>query len=114
VISEEFLQVQTEVLAGRERSEALIQMGVRMNLPEVLSFVNVIVQSMQYGSSISDALKAYAVEMRENRDINAQEKANKLPVKMSAVMASLMLPTLFMITLGPIVIRYMRAFGDGG
>jgi tight adherence protein C len=114
VISEEFLQVQTEVLAGRERSEALIQMGVRMNLPEVLSFVNVIVQSMQYGSSISDALKAYAVEMRENREINAQEKANKLPVKMSAVMASLMLPTLFMITPGPIVIRYMRAFGDGG
>ncbi len=113
VISDEFLQVQTEVLAGRERSEALLQMGTRMNLPEVLSFVNVIVQSMQYGSSISEALKSYAVEMRENREINAQEQANKLPVKMSAVMASLMLPALFMITLGPIVIRYIRVFGEG-
>lgn len=110
VVSDEFLQVQTEVLAGRERSEALIQMGERMNLPEVQSFVNVVIQSLNYGSSISDALKSYAIEMRENREINAQDKANKLPVKMSGVMAALMLPTLFMITLGPIVIRYIRAF----
>lgn len=113
VISDDFLQIQTEVLTGRERSGALIQMGMRMNLPEVLSFVNVILQSMQDGSLISEALKLYAVEMRENREINPQEKANKLPFKMSEEMASLMLPTLFMITLGPIVIRYIRAFGDG-
>ncbi|MDT8327879.1 MAG: type II secretion system F family protein [Roseovarius sp.] len=112
VISDEFLQVQTEVLAGRERSQALSQMAIRMDIPEAHSFVNVIIQSMQYGSSISEALKSYAVEMRDTREINAQEKANKLPVKMSAVMASLMLPTLFMITLGPIVIRYIRVFGD--
>lgn len=112
VISDEFLQVQTEVLAGRERTDALVQMGTRMHIPEVLSFVNVIIQSMQYGSSISDALKAYAAEMRENREIKAQEQANKLPVKMSGVMASLMLPALFMITLGPTVIKYIRVFGD--
>lgn len=112
VISDEFLQVQTEVLAGRERSDALGQMAIRMDLAEAHSFVNVIIQSMQYGSSISEALKSYAEEMRETRETNAQEKANKLPVKMSAVMASLMLPTLFMITLGPIIIRYIRVFGD--
>ena len=38
----------------------------------------------------------------------AQEMANKLPVKMSAIMASLMLPALLMLTLGPVVIRYIR------
>jgi tight adherence protein C len=36
--------------------------------------------------------------------------ANKLPVKMSAVMASLMLPALVMMTIGPVVIRYIRNF----
>ncbi|MFK7938196.1 MAG: type II secretion system F family protein [Roseovarius sp.] len=113
VISDEFLQVQTEILAGRSRADSLAQMSERMNLPEVNAFVNVTLQSMQYGSSISETLKAYAEEMRENREIAAQEKANKLPVKMSAVMASLMLPALFMITLGPTVIRYIRVFGDG-
>ena len=60
----------------------------------------------------SETLKAYAVEMRETREIKAQEQANKLPVKMSGVMASLMLPALFMITLGPTVIKYIRVFGD--
>lgn len=113
VISDEFLQVQTEVLAGRDRADALNQMAERMNLPEVSAFVNVNLQSMQYGSSISESLKSYTEEMRENRETNAQEKANKLPVKMSGVMASLMLPALFMITLGPTVIRYIRVFGDG-
>lgn len=113
VISDEFLQVQTEILAGRSRADSLGQMAERMDLPEVNAFVNVTLQSMQYGSSISETLKSYAEEMRENREIAAQEKANKLPVKMSAVMASLMLPALFMITLGPTVIRYIRVFGDG-
>jgi tight adherence protein C len=45
--------------------------------------------------------------MRETR---AQEMANKLPVKMSAVLASLMLPALVMLTVGPVVIRYIRYF----
>ena len=85
-------------------------MADRMDIEEAHSFVNVVIQSMQYGSSISDALQVYAVEMRETRELRAQEKANRLPVQMSAVMASLMLPALFMITLGPTVIRYIRFF----
>jgi tight adherence protein C len=53
-------------------------------------------------------MNAYAIEMRNAREIKAQEKANKLPVQMSGVMASMMLPALFLITLGPTIIRYMR------
>lgn len=109
-ISFEFLLVQTEILAGRDREQALTDMADRMDISEARSFVNVIIQSLRYGSSISEALLAYAVEMRENRELAAQEMANKLPVQMSAVMAMLMLPALFMITLGPTVIRYMRMF----
>jgi len=50
--------------------------------------------------------------MRERRELRAQEKANKLPVQMSAVMASLMLPALLMVSLGPVVIRYVRYFAN--
>ena len=67
---------------------------------------------MEYGTSVAVALNAYAVEMRDAREMRAQEKANKLPVQMSAVMATLMLPALFLITLGPTIIRYSTAFGD--
>ncbi|MDJ0629617.1 MAG: type II secretion system F family protein [Rhodobacter sp.] len=109
-VSQEFLLVQTEILAGRDREQALLDMADRMGIDEARSFVNVVLQAIRYGSSISEALLVYAVEMRDNRELAAQEKANKLPVQMSAVMASLMLPALFMITLGPTVIRYIRIF----
>ena len=109
-ISHEFLLVQTEILAGRDREGALLDMADRMGIDEARSFVNVIIQSLRYGSSISEALLFYAADMRENRELAAQEKANKLPVQMSAVMAMLMLPALFLITLAPTVIRYMNMF----
>lgn len=109
-VSHEFLLVQTEILAGRERERSLMDMADRMDIDEARSFVNVIIQSLRYGSSISEALLSYAAEMRETREVSAQEKANKLPVQMSAVMAMLMLPALFLITLGPTVIRYLRMF----
>ncbi|PTX54644.1 tight adherence protein C [Litoreibacter ponti] len=109
-ISEEFLMCQAEVLAGRHREQALSDMAERMGIEEVNAFVALIIQSMEYGTSISDALIAYALEMRETRELKAQEKANKLPVQMSGVMASLMLPALFLITLGPTIIRYMDLY----
>jgi len=109
-ISEEFLMCQAEVLAGRQRERALDDMAERMGVEEVNAFVGVIIQSMEYGTSISDALNAYAAEMRETREMKANETANKLPVKMSAVMACLMLPALFLITLGPTIIRYMQIY----
>jgi tight adherence protein C len=107
-ISEEFMLTQREILAGRSRDQSLSDMANRMGIDEAISFANVIIQSLQFGTSISDALTAYASEMRETRELRAQEKANKLPVQMSAVMAVLMLPALILITLGPTVIRYMR------
>ncbi|MFM2390792.1 MAG: hypothetical protein RLZZ437_2347 [Pseudomonadota bacterium] len=107
-ISDEFLLTQREILAGRSRDQSLTDMANRMGIDEAISFANVIIQSLQFGTSISDALTAYATEMRETRELRAQEKANKLPVQMSAVMAMLMLPALLLITLGPTIIRYMR------
>ena len=110
-IAEEFLTCQAEILASRDRAQALLEMAERMGVDEVHGFVQVINQSMEYGTSVGKALNAYAVEMRESREMKAIEKANKLPVQMSAVMATLMLPALFLITLGPTAIKYMDAFG---
>jgi len=111
-ISEEFLLCQAEILASRDRKDALNDMADRMGVEEVSAFAALIGQSMDYGTSISTALNAYAKEMRETREMKAIEMANKLPVKMSGVMASMMLPALFLITLGPTIIRYTQVFGD--
>lgn len=107
-ISAQFLAVQHQVQAGRPREAALQEMAENTGVEIVRSFANVVRQSMQFGTSMSEALTSYAAEMREYREIRAQEMANKLPVKMSAVLASLMLPALIILTIGPVVIRYMR------
>lgn len=109
-ISEEFQIAQREILAGRDRDSALIEMADRMNIDEARSFANVVIQSKRFGTEMSEALLTYAEEMRRMRELRAQEKANRLPVQMSAVMASLMLPALVMISLTPVVIRYMNYF----
>lgn len=111
-IAEEFTILQLELQAGKDRQKAFIDMAERCGVQEVSSFANVIVQSMQFGTSVSEALTNYAREMRITRELKAQEKANKLPVKMSAVLAGLMMPVLLMITLTPVMIRWIRMFAE--
>ncbi len=111
-VAMEFLAVQHEVQAGRARDRALHDMADRIGLDFVYSFVNVVRQSMQFGTSMTDALTVYADELRVFRELRAQEMANKLPVKMSAVLASMMLPALLLISLGPVIIRYINYFAN--
>lgn len=110
-IAFEFLTVQRQVQAGRSRDIALQDMANRTGVETVRSFSNAVQQSMKFGTSISEALQTYSRELREYRETKAQEIANKLPVKMSAVLASLMLPALILLTVGPVVIRYIRFYG---
>lgn len=110
-IAYEFLSAQTQVQAGRARDIALQDMADRTGVETVRSFANVVHHSMQFGTSMSTALDTYSKELRRHRELKAEEMANKLPVKMSAVLASLMLPALVLLTIGPVVIRYIRLYG---
>lgn len=109
-ISAEFRLAQQEIYAGRDREKAYQTMAERLAIDEAHAFVNVVLQSFRFGTSMSQALLAYSSEMRQRREIVAQEKANKLPVYMSAVMAGLMMPALLIVTIGPVVLRYMQGF----
>lgn len=107
----EFLSVQRQVQAGLDRGRALSDMADRTGVDMVAAFASVVQQSIQFGTNMSDALTTHADELRGIREVKAQEMANKLPVKMSAVLASLMLPALILLTVGPVLIRYIRYFG---
>ncbi len=111
-LADEITSAENEIQAGRDRDRALMRMARRTGVDEVTSFVNVVLQSARFGTPMSEALSTYAEEMRTTRELKAQEKANKLPVQMSAVMASLMLPAILMLTLGPVVIRYIHYFAN--
>jgi tight adherence protein C len=111
-IAQEFTVAQQEILAGRDRDGAFHAMADRLAIDEAYSFVNVVLQSIRFGTSMSQSLLVYSAEMRQRRELRAQEKANKLPVLMSAVMALLMMPSLLIVTIGPVVLRYMQSFPD--
>ena len=94
-----------------EDTKAYLDMAERTNVEEMAAFANVILQAGQYGTSISKALTTYADEMRVARELRAQEKANRLPVQMSGVIAVMMMPVLLIICLAPMLIRWSRMFG---
>lgn len=109
-LAEEMIILLSEIQAGRDRDRALMQMARRTGLDEMTSFASVVIQASRFGTSISDALTTYAEDLRQAREMRAEEKANKLPVQMSAVMASIMLPSLIALILAPIIIRYITTF----
>ncbi|NSX56007.1 type II secretion system F family protein [Parasulfitobacter algicola] len=100
-LSEEFETVAQEMKAGKEKSNVLRDMSERADVQDVSSFVTVLIQSAQFGTSIADALRVYASEMRDKRVMRAEEKANKLPTKMTLATMMLTVPPLLIILIGP-------------
>lgn len=100
-LSEEFMIVSYELKAGKDRPKVLSDMADRAGVPDVSSFVTVLIQSSSFGTSIADALRVYAEEMRDKRVMRAEEKANKLPTKMTLATMMLTVPPLLIILIGP-------------
>lgn len=100
-LAEEFQVVANELRAGKERVSVLRDMGKRCGIPDISSFVTVLIQSANFGTSISDALRIYAFEMRDKRIMKAEEKANKLPTKMTLGTMLFTVPPLLIILVGP-------------
>lgn len=102
-LADEFEVVAYEMKAGKEKTSVLNDMGVRCGVQDVSSFVTVLVQSASFGTSIADALRVYASEMRDKRVMRAEEAANKLPTKMTLATMMLTVPPLLIILVGPSV-----------
>ncbi|MBQ1203999.1 MAG: type II secretion system F family protein [Loktanella sp.] len=100
-LAEEFEIVSQESKAGKDKTSVLKDMAERCGVPDISSFVTVMVQSAQFGTSISDALRVYASEMRDKRVMRAEEAANKLPTKMTLATMMLTVPPLMAILIGP-------------
>jgi tight adherence protein C len=94
-----------EIRAGRTLKDALERFADRLALEEARSFATLINQSIDLGSSITDALRVYSDDMRHKRLSLAEEKAYALPVKLSVPMMVCIFPTLFVVILLPIFVR---------
>ena len=102
-LADEYQTVAQELKAGKDRVQVLRDMSERAGVSDVSSFVTVLIQSATFGTSIAEALRVYASEMRDKRVMRAEEKANTLPTKMTLATMMLTVPPLLIILIGPAV-----------
>lgn len=102
-LAEEYGMVSHEMKAGKDKTQVLRDMSERCGVPDISSFVTVLIQSQQFGTSISDALRVFSAEMRDKRVMRAEEKANTLPTKMTLATMMFTVPPLLIILIGPSV-----------
>lgn len=106
----EYELVSYEMKAGKEKTQVLRDMAERCGVPDISSFVTVLIQSQQFGTSIADALRVYSAEMRDKRVMRAEEAANKLPTKMTLATMMLTVPPLLIILIGPSIHSIIQNF----
>ncbi len=112
-LADEYEIVAHQIKAGRDKPSVLNEMAERCGVMDISSFVTVLVQSQSFGTSVADALRVYAAEMRDKRVMRAEEKANKLPTKMTLATMMLTVPPLLIILVGPSVLGIMELFSMG-
>jgi tight adherence protein C len=110
--SEEVSQTLREVGMGRPRREALEDMADRIRVEELTTFVNSVIQAEQLGTSLGRVLRAQGVSIRTKRRQKAEELSRKAPVKMVFPLVLFIMPTFFIITLGPIVIHLVNFLNE--
>ena len=112
-LGEEFEIVASEMKAGKDKPLVLKDMAKRAGVTDIASFVTVMVQSATFGTSLADALRVYAAEMRDKRVMRAEEKANKLPTKLTLGTMMFTVPPLLIILIGPSIYDIFTILGGG-
>lgn len=113
-IAGELARVLSEIQIGRTRSESFAAMGTRTNAPEVKNFISALVQADRLGLPIGGVLREQASNMRLVRRQQAEEKAQKVTVKILFPLLLCIFPALFIVIIGPGVIRIISVFSHLG
>ncbi len=103
-VAEEFGHVLRDQALGTPRRTAMLGVVERTDLPELRGFVHAILQAEDLGVRIASVLRVQSESLREKRRQRAEEAALKAPVKMAFPMIFLILPSLFLVVLGPAVL----------
>lgn len=109
-ISNEFRRLNRDLNAGISRMEAFQHMGQRAGVDELRSLCAMIIQADKMGTSISDTLRVYADDLRTKRRQRAEELASKASIKMTFPLVFFIFPPLFIILMGPVLIKTFQQF----
>ena len=104
-LAEEFARALQEMQIGLSRSQALRGMVARTTVAELQAFVSALVQASELGIPVARVLREQSGEMRVRRRQRAEEKAQKVPVKIMFPLVTCLFPALLVIVIGPGVIQ---------
>jgi tight adherence protein C len=109
-LAEELVRTLQDIGVGQPRRDAYLALADRTAVPDLRRFIRAVVQADAYGVSIADVLRTQAQEMRLKRRQRAEEKAMQIPVKVIFPLILCILPTLFIVLLGPAAVDVIGAF----
>jgi tight adherence protein C len=95
-----------------ERSKALQNFSDRMDSPNFKSIIAGIIQAEQYGTPIAQTMRAMSEQFRQDRLVEAEERAAKLPALLSLPMMLFIFPCIYIVIIGPAVIKVMAALAN--
>lgn len=109
-LGEELIRVIREIQLGKTRKESLRNMSDRVNLPDLRSVVNALIQADELGVSIGSILRIQATQIRQRRFEHAEKLANEAPVKMLFPLMFFIFPSVFLILMGPVIVQMLNQF----
>jgi tight adherence protein C len=109
-VADEFGLMMLEQKAGRPRDEALKGLADRTDIDSIRALTNTLIQADTFGTSIAKTLRVYSDTMRTQRRQQAEEQAAKTTVKLVFPLVFFIFPSLFVVVLGPAMIKMMEGF----
>jgi tight adherence protein C len=106
-MADEFLLTAIELYFLPDRQRALLNLVKRTDMPKLRAMVNSLIQAERFGTPLANSLRVLSVEFRNERLMKAEDKAAKLPAIMTIPMIMFILPSLFMIIIGPAVLHIL-------
>lgn len=108
-VAEELRLTANELRIMTDRRAAILNMGARTGLESLKRLGATLVQTMQYGTPLSQALRTLSAEMRTEMLTRFEERAARLPVLLTVPMIVFILPTVFAVVGGPAMLRVMAS-----
>ena len=112
-LAEELVRTLQDVQLGVPRKEAMRGLAERNNVEELGHFVSAIIQAETQGVPIARVLRIHANELREKRRQDAEERAMKIGIKMLFPLVTCILPTTFIVMVGPAIFQLVEGLGGG-
>jgi tight adherence protein C len=103
--------VNLELLAGTARADALRNLADRTGVDDLRSLCAMLVQTDKFGTSVANSLRVYSETLRTKRRQRAEEAAAKTGVKMVFPLVLCIFPAIWIVTIGPAAIRFIRVLG---